>query len=714
MKVFGTDMELITFVFICVELAFLFAITLIDITRSRNFANTGLLLLLIFYNLASGLFPDTQYPINYQLQTIVAYFSGFITPAYFPYYVYTSFKIEALRWHIYSGVTLFLLFPFFLFALVFTLTDNLDYANYVLLIPLGYAFFFVAKMIRIMGVMRQKQVEESRTGQSLYIVIACLIPWATIPLITIFHLSQAVESLLTNIGFLLLMGVQIRHYVQQQQMTLRTVKDFNKSLQVEIEKRTDHIKELYKGQAQAFINIAHEIKTPLTLTKSYLHDLVDRYPRSEEAKLAKNNIDKIIRDVTNFFDIEKAEKGFLIYNTLETNDFSKILTDRVQLYHTFSQQRKIDFKAQIEPEIFINVSSDAIDRIVFNLIENAFKFTQEGERITVKLYKSDTAVFEVCDTGVGVDPGEAKTIFEPYVRLNHQNRQHPNTGMGLGLSIVHSILEQIGGKINVYPNGDKGSLFRVNLPLSKSVPETDATKPVLDTYVPDMRVINTESCNTSIDSDKKTILIIEDNAQLLKYLFERFSGSGYNVVTAINGRMGIEKISSFESLPDLVLTDLMMPEGEGQLLIDFIERTAHCRHIPIIVISAKTNVHLQHMSEAVVDFVPKPFDVTELMQKVTRILSLEERFLTSQENMPAGTHDDAGTPNEEKALLLPAVLTKREKEVAKFLIEGHTNKSISDTLFISVTTVNKHVANIYQKLDVSSRVMLLQKLRQSA
>lgn len=218
MLVFGTQMHIVTFLFVCMEIVILFYLVIYRLARPDDKAatlNIILIILLLVYNITGGLLPDADLPGSYFFQESIAYGTGFITPCYFPFYVFKGFHLKKMKFHAFKGVYLFLLLPYFLFVIIFYVSGDLNNAKNILIIPVLYALWVlydVWKAIRSKYFIR-KNAKKSR--EEIAVLFISLIPWVGLPFIAYFNLSQAVEVTTTNTGFLLLLSFHLKRNVDQ-------------------------------------------------------------------------------------------------------------------------------------------------------------------------------------------------------------------------------------------------------------------------------------------------------------------------------------------------------------------------------------------------------------------------------------------------------------------------------------------------------------------
>lgn len=738
MLLFGTQMEISTFVFICVEIVLLSLQIIHRLARPGNkhaYYNIVLLSLLIIYNVASGLLPDPNLPGSVILQNCIAYGTGFITPCFFPLYVYRCFGLRSMRWHAFRGVYLFLMLPYFLFVGVYVATGNLEAAKNLLGIPLLYAILVIFALVKSVHQKYSEQNTNPKGKEEMSILLASLVPWVALPVISFLGLSQTFEAIITNTGFLLLMALQLKQYITQSRLEHEKLLTFNAKLEKEVERRTTELKLVSENKTAAFINIAHEAKTPLFLVKSQLEDYMQTAPSSEALESMRQNIDKLTKDVVNFFDLEKAMRGFAIGCKDQTSNFSALVRDRIQLFQHYARKSGISLSGQIVDDIAVAAVPEALDRIVFNLVENALKFTPEGGTILVELERSgDWVQLVVSDNGSGIEPAQRTKVFQPYYQIKRKQAFKATLGLGLGLPITKQVAEQLGGRIEVAEHARLGgTTIIVTLPVSKEeVGRQDAIHASI-TFQPAVR--ETAFSETEPQEEGRfTLLIIEDKPSMLRFLYQRFSKK-YNVYTAQNGAAALSRLREEGIRPDLIISDVMMDGMDGFQFQRVISQEARFRHIPLLFFSAKTEkgIKLQALKLGAIDFIEKPSSIQVLEEQVHNTLAtvhLQKARIVEQIVQSVPLANALGrTPDftTEMAVAAPVTspvkqskpdladqynLTRRELEIAHLVVSGKTTKVIADQLFVSEKTVGTHIQNLYKKLGVSSKVALLHKMQE--
>lgn len=732
MLVFGTQMHLTTFIFVSIEVVIFFYLVIFRLARPDDRTvplNLVLIFLLLFYNISGGLLPDPKLPGSYFSQVSIAYATGFITPCYFPYYVYKAFGLTRLKFHAYIGAYVFLLFPYLLFVVAFALSGDLRVAQILLVFPVFYGIWLIIMLFISIRHKYNNNFKSGESKQELTVLLLSIAPWVSLPIIAVLELGQAVEASVTNFGFLLLFSLQVKRNVKQLRIdheklieSEQRLRALNNNLQVEVNKRTKELEKANQLKTRNFINLVHETKTPLTLVKNYLDEYIHKHGQDEELGIIKSGVDKLAADVVNLFDVERFSKGFDVYRHNKISDFSAILENSLPLYEYYCSKQHIKFNSEIEKGLFIKADPNAINRIVNNVVENAIKFTDTGGEITVSLSTKDAKLFFfVQDDGVGISPTYHKKVFEPYYQIGNKNTSLQ--GMGLGLPIAKKVTESLDGEIIIESNPKERPGTKVLIILAKheadihdSVAQV-VNEPVGSYYqMPDFEIED-----SAYSPAKRTILLIEDNKTMLQFLSNKLRDK-YNVYNTLNGADALQKLPGLPAIPDLILSDIMMDKMDGFSFVKAISGQDAYNHIPIIFLTAKSTAtdRMKGLKHGAIDIVSKPFSFEELNQKIETILNNISKQqmailntsisnLNQLKNFSSGSSPGISQSNfDESCKLLN--LTAREREVARLMVEGQTYKKIAINLFISEKTVNKHIQNMFGKAGVSNKVGLINKL----
>ncbi|HLT71860.1 MAG TPA: ATP-binding protein, partial [Cyclobacteriaceae bacterium] len=389
--------------------------------------------------------------------------------------------------------------------------------------------------------------------------------------------------------------------------------------------------ELERLRSRFFTNISHEFRTPLTLLINPLEDRIRMAAdpvNKRELEVMLRNARRLLNLVNQLLDLSRLEAGTMKLVTVHDNlnAFVGIISAS---FMSIAQSRHINFEYIAESEIDAWFDPDKMEKIVTNLLSNAFKFTDDGGLVSLKISRQGESVkIVVSDSGIGIPPDEIDRVFDRFYRVDHRdNREYE--GSGIGLSLVKELVELHGGSISVTSEFGKGTCFSVLIPLAQDQPERgalthDLMRPLdLDTTRGVVNVEHKENGKEDVEGFK--LLIVEDNEDLRNYLTERLECS-YSVFTASDGRTGVELAELH--IPDLIISDLMMPYMDGLELCRAIKSNEKTSHIPIILLTAKADVNtrIDAFGIGADEYLSKPFDITELFARIRNLIELRQKL----------------------------------------------------------------------------------------
>jgi len=423
-----------------------------------------------------------------------------------------------------------------------------------------------------------------------------------------------------------------------------------------LEERIEHekVRELDHMKSRFFANISHEFRTPLTLilgpveTQMKLRGLKAGF-QGNELDVIHRNAKRLLQLINQLLDISKMETGTIKLQVSEGN-LSEFIRRIVLSYLSLAESEGIRFE-YILPDIPgpVYFDEDKLEKIITNLASNAFKFTPSGGEIKIHLKcpmgnDRDTparAEILIQDTGKGIPPDQIGKIFDRFYQVSSADtRQYEGTG--IGLSLTKELVDIYRGEIRVESEPEKGSRFTLVLPISKEefkaeeiIPtgsmEKDARKsrpePNEGIMADDKRVDHAQPYEP--DPEMPVVLIIEDNADLRNYISQNLRNE-YRVVEAENGKEGLVK--AIEEIPDLIITDLMMPEIDGIELCKQIKNDLRTDHIPVVILTARADKKSKYkgLTSGADDYQVKPFDADELQIRVSNLIlqrrKLRERY----------------------------------------------------------------------------------------
>lgn len=413
----------------------------------------------------------------------------------------------------------------------------------------------------------------------------------------------------------------------------------------EIKNVSRQLHESDQAKLTIFTNISHELRTPLTLILSPLQKLL----KEEKNEKLKQTYSLIIRNsytlqslIEKLLDVAKIHKtGLSIIRQLhDLGDQIKVLAS---MFDSLAEEKNIDFSISITPDdLIFNYDAQRMEQIINNLLSNAFKFVHANGKISITVIRqNETAVIKVFDTGIGITENNLQKVFDRFYQTDTTQTQHIG-GSGIGLSLVKELVELHQG--NVYATSDIGKWteFTVIIPIIKSESEAKPQKYLPSTAMDISPLHKNTKSNVKTQKHKETILLVEDNEDLRAYLSSSLSEK-YNVLEARNGVEGI--VFAKKEIPDIIISDIMMPQADGFQLTSKIRKQIETCHIPIILLTAKAqhNSKIEGLERGANDYIYKPFDEEEILLKVKNILlnrqKLQDKFQTQTLACPSSVNE---------------------------------------------------------------------------
>ncbi len=420
-------------------------------------------------------------------------------------------------------------------------------------------------------------------------------------------------------------------------------------------KRAESLAELDRAKTTFFSNVSHEFRTPLTLLLGTLEEILAK-PEDQLLSGTRKVVDiahrnglRLLKLVNTLLDFSRIEAGRVQAN-FQLTDLAKLTVDFASGFRSAMEKAGLAFRVDCQPlPQLVYVDREMWEKVVLNLLSNAFKFTFEGD-VSITLRLSDdgrAAELEIRDTGTGIPPHEISRLFERFHRVEGA-RGRSYEGTGIGLALVQELVKLHAGSIQVESEIGRGSLFRVSIPLGSSHlpqdriagrPGTVSTALGAQSYVEEaLRWLpdeNNESAvlldlprvseggETSTAKARPTVLLADDNADLREYL-KRLLAPYYRIHAVANGVSALEWAS--ENMPDLVLSDVMMPELDGFGLLRHLRSEPRTSSIPFILLSARAGEEaaVEGLGAGADDYLIKPFSARELMARVDTHIRLAE------------------------------------------------------------------------------------------
>ncbi|WP_422080909.1 hybrid sensor histidine kinase/response regulator transcription factor [Ulvibacterium sp.] len=407
-----------------------------------------------------------------------------------------------------------------------------------------------------------------------------------------------------------------------------------------------NVKEVNAAKLRFFTNISHEIKTPLTLITGPVNMLVDRFKGNPDLngklRLVKRQANKILQLIDQVQDFQKADAHSLKmnYTRFHFNDFVK---NMVQDFEYKAETDKKHFVIEDGgSEIYISADKDKLEKIFNNLLNNAFKFTKTGDTISFKFRSEEKDLFvEVIDTGIGIPQEDLPFIFDRFFQSSSEDSYH-STGSGIGLAFSKHLAEMHYGEIGVTSEHGNGSTFYVRLPVVKEQSAIDQEKQEKDIIKAEEKSVNhgiqIDDLVDEFDVSKIThngeyshtlVYYVEDIPDMRKYVSGILSNF-FDVKTFKNGQECLDAMEV--KWPEIIISDLLMPEVNGLELCKRVKADIKTSHIPFVLLTACTTIEdqIQGIKDGADAYIRKPFNVQHLISKTEALLhnrkQLRERF----------------------------------------------------------------------------------------
>ena len=395
----------------------------------------------------------------------------------------------------------------------------------------------------------------------------------------------------------------------------------------------------YDEKINFFVNTAHNIRTPLSLVLAPLVDLSKDSHLSEKSRgfldMAQRNGNKLLKMVTELLDFQKVEQSVELVR-LQDIELPMFLRLQVEKFIVAAQEKHIHLSLEACPQHLVHTDVKMMDLILENLLSNAIKYTPEGGKVTLSAsIEGKTAQILVSDTGIGIPKAEIKNIFKSFFRAsNAVNSQE--MGSGLGLMLTRQLVKKLGGKLTFVSEEGKGTTFHVVLPLGNSA--ASSTQPVeeaqnVETISSNHQDVHDEEMKSVASSDdqnsevsKDTLLFVDDNEDLRQYICMTFSDT-YRVVDVESGDAALKYLEEGGEC-DIVVSDVMMPGMQGDVLCQRIKENKDTSWLPVILLTAKAgrNFMIEGLGLGADDYIAKPFDAAILASKIDSMLKNRRRL----------------------------------------------------------------------------------------
>jgi len=485
-----------------------------------------------------------------------------------------------------------------------------------------------------------------------------------------------------------------QHLAQIIEDRTREIREKNRQL----EEQSEKLKEMDKVKSRFFANISHEFRTPLTLIMGPLekvlaaNDAPNREEFEKDAKVMLRSSQRLLHMVNQLLDLSKFESGQMKLQTSPGN-LVPFLKTMIASFESRALQYKLELNLQTqEEEMMLYFDADKLEKVMVNLLSNAIKFTPPGGTVAVSAGKilaknpgfpHGFMEISVSDTGPGIPEKQLSRIFDRFYQSSG-TYEHHQKGSGIGLALTKELVKLHHGTIEARNREENGSEFIIRLPMGSEHLAPDEiiepsssqisppTRNSISEKIPELESITEtgerkKEIEPEPDTDKTNIiLVVEDSADMRDYI-RRGLEPDYTVLEAIDGREGIQKAR--EIIPDLIISDVMMPKVDGYELCSVLKSDVKTSHIPIIILTAKASEEniLQGLETGADDYITKPFNTKILMARIKNLIDIRSQL---QKNI-------------NRDMTLQPVKTSVSKIDQEFLNELHNviNKNLSDEEF---------------------------------
>ncbi|MCO6492880.1 MAG: response regulator [Phaeodactylibacter sp.] len=476
-------------------------------------------------------------------------------------------------------------------------------------------------------------------------------------------------------------------------------------LQSELEaqqREAQRLQELDSFKSRLYANITHEFRTPLTVIMGLTEEIPAYHQKEETSRLqqavelVRRNSARVLQLINQMLGLARIEAGMMDLD-MKQGDVIAFLKYLTESHESLAAAKKIALSFEASPaQLVMDYDEEKLYDIFSNLVSNAIKFTGEGGKVSVKagVHKTSAGEFlalEVSDTGIGIPEDQQERIFERFYQASPSpsSPSGAGAGAGIGLTLVKELVTLLGGKIEVESEPGSGARFTVQLPVSNDAPLRTAgafLSTVRQAVVPPAKSSMPEPAREeeTTDSGLPTLLIVEDSPDIVTYLKSCLEGQ-YDILAEPNGRLGVGR--AIEAVPDIIISDVMMPEMDGFELCEILKNDERTSHIPIVLLTAKATIEdrITGLKRGADAYLPKPFNKEELLVRLEKLVQLRAKLQERYASLAPPS------PPEDPALQLEDEFVQK---VLRLVEENLNNEhfggqDIADQIFLSRTQVHR-------------------------
>ncbi len=454
------------------------------------------------------------------------------------------------------------------------------------------------------------------------------------------HFSQIFTTTVI-LAFRFVLMTQEKRKANKEKLNAELEKLKQQQLAEQKTKEAERLEELDKIKSNFFSNITHEFRTPLTLIIEPLRQVIEQpdKPWRNKVELAKNNSQKLLELINQLLDISKLENKQMNLE-LKRSNILEVIRPLVESFKLLAKKKGINLSFEHPASISLfDFDKDKMEKIASNLMSNAMKFTEKDGQIKIQIQEKNQNGypyfnFKINDTGLGISEEQQIHVFDRFYQVDGSNtRRHQGTG--IGLSLCKELVELMNGTIHLESQLGKGSTFSISIPMRFEREKEIIQQNILPIKTTPHHQKTFENINIDLEANNLA-LVIEDNDELRQFIVSSINEK-YQVIEARNGKEGLEK--ALEFIPNIIVSDVMMPEMNGFEVCKKIKTDEKTAHIPVILLTAKTAMDskIQGLEYGADAYINKPFNTKELFIRMKNLIDirvfLQQKFSQEVEDV---------------------------------------------------------------------------------
>lgn len=456
-------------------------------------------------------------------------------------------------------------------------------------------------------------------------------------------------------------------------------------------------------------NISHEFRTPLTI----INGIIDRYivktsddEESEDLTTAKRNGLRLVRMVEQLLELSRLSHNPQL--SLNTYRLSSLMMMPVDSFSRLAEQSKLTFSSDIPEELWLDCDGQAFEKIIFNLLANAIKYTPKGGSVQVNAYlEDDTIILDIIDSGIGINKESQDKIFERFQRADDVKNQ-ATFGVGIGLSLVNELVKAHGWRISLVSEHGHGSKFSLSIPLaSANEKETELAISLSENEVNSLLTEQRSVASSQSEHSQQVVLVIEDNLDMQSHI-KQVIEQHHHCILAGSGELGLQLAQEY--IPDLIVCDLMLTGIDGFEVLTQLKQDEMTAHIPVILLTARSDLEsrLQGLNLNADEYLSKPFNQHELLTRIQSLITNRQQLQKSYlQKFAEDQKADRKTASQQNAAKLTDEQSETETLDDKFLLklESLIAKHYTDPE-LDISLLAKELAMSERQLQRKIKVIL--------